>query len=69
MADATEQETQPPKLRFTAGEIEPASLADLCEWFLMFDERTARIRDPNTEELFQWKQMDDQANGVGTYPF
>lgn len=70
MANATAQETQPPKLRFTSGgEVEPASLADLCEWFLMFDERTARMRHVNTEELFQWKQADDQANGIGIYPF
>lgn len=51
------------------GEIEPNSLADLVEWFLMYDERTARIRHINTEELFQWKQADDAANGIGTYPF
>jgi len=35
----------------------------------MYDEKTARIRHPNTEELFQWKQQDDATNGVGTYPF
>ena len=70
MANATAQDNQPPKLRFTAsGEVEPASLADLCEWFLMYDERTARMRHVNTEELFQWKQADDAANGIGTYPF
>ena len=27
------------------------------------------MRHANTEELFQWKQKDDEANGVGTYPF
>ncbi|MGD9629528.1 MAG: hypothetical protein AB7V18_09800 [Pyrinomonadaceae bacterium] len=63
-------ETLPPKLRpgkDTA--IDPSSLADLVEWFLNYDERTARMRHVNTEELFQWKQADDQANGIPTYPF
>jgi len=70
MADTAEQETLPPKLRPGAeGGIDDNSLADLVEWFLNFDERTARIRHPYTEELFQWKQHDDVENGVGVYPF
>ena len=70
MAKAKEEENQPPKLRRTeTGEVETSSLADLLEWFLMYDERTARIRYLNTEELFQWKQKDDAANGVAIYPF
>ncbi len=70
MAEAKQEEIQPPKLAYTGeGEIEPNSLADLVEWFLMYDERTARMRHLNTEELFQWKQADDAANGIGTYPF
>jgi hypothetical protein len=61
---------EPPKLRpGVDGGVEPSSIADLVEWFLNYDERTARMRHSNTEELFQWKQMDDEANGVGTYPF
>lgn len=64
------EDNQPPKLRFTpTGEIDNSSLADLIEWFLSFDERVARMRHANTEELFQWKQKDDEANGVGIYPF
>lgn len=60
----------PPKLRpNTEGGIDPSSIADLVEWFLNYDERTARMRHANTEELFQWKQQDDAANGVGIYPF
>lgn len=67
---AAPQTEQPPKLRPAPdGSIDNASLADLIEWFLMYDERAARIRHPDTEELFQWKQKDDEANGVGTYPF
>jgi hypothetical protein len=70
MTEAVQQDAKPPKLRRTAdGVIEPGSLADLVEWFLNFDERTARMRHPHTEELFQWKQADDAANGIGTYPF
>ena len=52
-----------------SGELDAASLADLLEWFLTYDERTARIRHANTEELFHWKQKDDAANGVTIYPF
>jgi len=70
MAKATAQEVQPPKLRRTdSGEIEATSFADLLEWFLTFDERTARMRHANTEELFRWKQADDKVNGVNVYPF
>ena len=70
MAKAIAPENQPPKLRRSGdGEIEASSLADLLEWFLMYDERTARMRHANTEELFQWKQQDDKVNGVAIYPF
>ena len=70
MNDSTQQEGLPPKLRPGAdGGIDNNSLADLVEWFLNFDERTARIRHPYTEELFQWKQHDDVENGIGIYPF
>ena len=70
MAKAKVEENQPPKLRISeTGETEIASLADLLEWFLMYDERTARIRHVNTEELFQWKQQDDKVNAVTIYPF
>lgn len=63
-------DTQPPKLRrLETGDLDNASLADLIEWFLSFDERVARMRHLNTEELFQWKQKDDTEQGIGTYPF
>lgn len=63
-------DSQPPKLRAAPnGEIDNSSLADLIEWFLNFDERVSRIRHANTEELFQWKQKDDEAHGVVIYPF
>jgi hypothetical protein len=70
MSESDTQENGPPKLRPGAtGGIDDTSLADLIEWFLNFDERTARMRHPYTEELFQWKQHDDVENGVGVYPF
>lgn len=70
MSETAQTEVLPPALRRQAdGKPEPASLADLIEWFLNFDERTARIRHPMNEELFQWKQQDDAANGAAVYPF
>lgn len=70
MAETAQKETLPPKLRrMPDGGLEAASVADLIEWFLNFDERTARIRHPHTNELFLWKQSDDETNGKPTYPF
>ena len=70
MTEPAQPANLPPKLRRdSAGAIENNSLADVVEWFLNYDERTARIRHPYTEELFQWKQHDDVENGVGVYPF
>ncbi len=66
----TEQQNQPPKLEKTAsGDINTTSLADLLEWFLNYDQRVAIVRNPQVEELFQWKQTDDAANGVEIYLF
>jgi hypothetical protein len=70
LQESGNQPTNPPMLRRNSdGAIDNNSLADLIEWFLNFDERTARIRHPYTEELFQWKQRDDVENGIGVYPF
>ena len=70
MAQPAETNSSPPKLRLKDdGTIDPGPLADLVEWFLAFDERTARMRHPHVDELFQWKQQDDKVNGVGIYPF
>lgn len=65
----TAMQTEPPKLQIENGVPTNSSLADMLEWFLNFDERTARIRHPHSNELFQWKQSDDEANGIGTFPF
>lgn len=70
MTEPSAAQNGPPKLKRTAdGGFEPNSLADLVEWFLNFDERSARMRHPMIEELFQWKQHDDAASGISIYPF
>jgi len=70
MNEATQKENFPPKLQKTAtGDIDINSLANLLEWFLNFDQRVGLVRHPHVEELFQWKQKDDEANGVEVYPF
>ena len=67
---AQTQQNQPPKLqKTTSGDINTNSLADLLEWFLNFDQKVALVRNPQVEELFQWKQSDDAENGVEIYPF
>lgn len=63
------QSNSPPALKIANGVPETASLADLVEWFITHDERVGRIRHPFADELFQWKQADDTANGVAIYPF
>lgn len=70
MSQAKPTENLPPKLVKEAnGDINTNSLADLLEWFLNFDQRVAIVRNSHVEELFQWKQQDDAANGVEIYPF
>src|SRR3982751_1331536 len=70
MASAQTKDEQPPNIRKSeTGQPDVGSVADVLEWFLNFDEKTARMRHPNSDELFRWKQADDEANGVGTYPF
>ena len=64
------EQQMPPKLVKTSdGDINTNSLADLLEWFLAYDNRVALVRNPQVEELFRWKQADDEANGVEIYPF
>ena len=64
------EENYPPKLRKTEnGDIDVGSLASLLEWFLTYDQRVALVRHPHVEELFQWKQTDDAAQGIESYPF
>lgn len=73
MSETTSTENSsamPPPLRQTpSGDIEMTSLAALIEWFLNFDEKTAIIRHPIVERIFQWKQADDAAQGNETQHF
>ena len=62
--------SSPPKLRAASdGRVDTSSLADVIEWFLNYDERTARIRHPQIDDLFRWKQQDDTEQGIETSPF
>ena len=66
----TEQPNQPPKLQKTTGDsINVNSLANLIEWFLNYDQRVAMVRHPHVQELFEWKQADEAANGEQVFPF
>ena len=70
MSEATSPQTQPPSLTIGSdGKLNTNSIADVIEWFLNFDERVARMRHDQVNDLFRWKQTDDQENGVPTYPF
>src|SRR5256714_82124 len=61
---------QPPALRRDArGRIEPASLADLIQWFLDYDERVAVVRFTAVEALFQWKQQETLKGNPEAYAF
>ncbi|HLL13647.1 MAG TPA: hypothetical protein VK388_01090 [Pyrinomonadaceae bacterium] len=67
---ATTAGGQPPPLaRDELGRIEPASLADLIEWFLNNDPRVNMIRHPKVEEVFQWKQAESRRAGEEVYEF
>jgi hypothetical protein len=68
----TESASSPPPPKIAAGpdgRVDTNSAADVIEWFLNYDERVARMRHSQVDELFQWKQADDAENGVNTYPF
>jgi hypothetical protein len=39
------------------------------EWFLNYDQRVGLVRHPHVQELFEWKQADDAAQGIPVYPF
>jgi hypothetical protein len=61
---------RPPPLRSDKrGRVDNASLADVIQWFLDYDERTAIIKHPRVEELFQWKQAEDRRANENLYTF
>lgn len=67
---APEAAFRPPALRRTPqGDFEMASLADVIEWFLTYDERVAVVRAPPVEEIFQWKQGETLRANPDAYTF
>jgi len=67
--DAATAGQPPPLARDELGRIEPASLADLIQWFLDHDPRVNMIRHPKVEEVFQWKQAESRRAGEEVYEF
>ena len=62
--------TAPPPLQHKgAAEINTSSLADVIQWFLDYDQRTAVIRHPKVEELFHWKQAQAKSEQESVYHF
>jgi hypothetical protein len=67
---STDALNSPPSLvQDGAGEINVASVADIIQWFLDYDERVASVRNPKVEELFQWKQEASRNAGEEVYLF
>lgn len=67
---ASQASHRPPPLRSDKkGRVDNASLADVIQWFLDCDERTAIIKHPEIEELFQWKQSEDRSTNENLYTF
>lgn len=67
---AAEVAFQPPALRrAAAGGWEMASLADMLQWFLSYDERVAVVRLPQVEEVFQWRQTVARRDDPDAYLF
>lgn len=46
-----------------------SQLAEAVQWFLDHDERVAVIRHRSVEELFQWKQQEQERETPGVYHF
>jgi len=58
------QDGPPVPRRGAGGRVEPASLAEVIQWFLDYDERVAVVRFPAVEALFQWRQQ-EELKGLG----
>jgi hypothetical protein len=59
----------PPLRKDKRGRVDNESLADVIQWFLDYDERTAIIKHPRVEELFQWKQAEDRHANENLFVF
>jgi hypothetical protein len=61
---------RPPALRRDQeGQLDTASLGNLIQWFLDYDQRVAVIKHPSVEELFQWKQDESRRENEEIYLF
>jgi hypothetical protein len=59
VAGVAPEQGPPVPRRGAGGRIEPASLAEVIQWFLDYDERVAVVRFPVVEALFQWRQQQE----------
>ncbi|PYS92230.1 MAG: hypothetical protein DMF64_09595 [Acidobacteria bacterium] len=66
---STAAQQPPPLARDAQGAITTQSLADLIQWFLDHDSRVNAIRQPQVEEIFQWKQAASARAGEAVYQF
>ncbi len=66
---ANESFAPPPVQQGERGRPEQASLADVIQWFLDYDQRVSAIKHPAVEELFQWKQGEDKRITETTHLF
>ncbi|HKR00595.1 MAG TPA: hypothetical protein VJT09_07970 [Pyrinomonadaceae bacterium] len=69
MNAATNSPAPPHLWRDGRGEIDTASLADVIQWFLDYDQRASTIRHPKVEELFHWKQAEARRRDESIYHF
>ena len=64
------RELSPPAvLRGENHRVEQASLVEVIEWFLTNDPRVGVIRHPSVEELFQWKQQEEELSDQQGFVF
>ena len=59
----------PVLLRDEYGGVDYDSVPDVIQWFLDYDQRVAVIKNPNVEELFQWKQDQSRRAGENVFDF
>jgi hypothetical protein len=67
--DTAQRNPPPLELESGGGEFNVASVANIIQWFLDYDERVAAVKHPKVEELFQWKQELSRSVGEEVYLF
>ncbi|HEU4714075.1 MAG TPA: hypothetical protein VFS76_21085 [Pyrinomonadaceae bacterium] len=61
--------SEPQLQRDRSGNIDVDSVPDVIEWFLNNDQRVAVVKHPSVEEVFQWKQLQSEAQGEQVFMF